>query len=79
VNVELELAESLREIAEADDDIDRALASKAMDVGQIVEDEVILALPTAPRHDSCRMAGATARAGESPFGKLAVLKGGKNP
>jgi len=79
VDVELELAESLREIAEADDDIDRVLASKTMDVGQLIEDEVILALPTVPRHDACVAASAAVQAGESPFGRLAVLKGGKNP
>ena len=53
VDAELQLAESLREISEADDDIDRVLASRRMDVGQLVEDEVILALPMVPRHAAC--------------------------
>jgi len=79
VDVELELAESLREIAEPDDDIDRVLASRTMDVGQLIEDEVILALPTVPRHDACGTASAPLQAEESPFGLLAVLKGVKNP
>jgi len=53
VDVELQVTESLREIATADDDIDRLFASRRADVGQLVEDEVILALPMAPRHDAC--------------------------
>jgi uncharacterized protein len=53
VDSELQLAESVREIAGADDDIDRVLASRSMDVGQLVEDEVILALPMVPRHEAC--------------------------
>src|ERR1700675_3477060 len=38
VDTELQLAGSMREIAEADDDIDRVLASKAMGVAELVED-----------------------------------------
>ena len=53
IDAELQLSESLREISEADDEIDRVLASRHMDVGQLVEDEVILALPMAPRHETC--------------------------
>ena len=53
IDAELQLAESLREIAEADDEIDRVLASRRMDVAQLVEDEVILALPMVPRHEAC--------------------------
>ena len=53
VDAELQLAESLSEISEADDDIDRVLASRRMDIAQLVEDEVILALPMAPRHAAC--------------------------
>ena len=53
VDAELQLAESLSEISEADDDIDRVLASRRMDVAQLVEDEVILALPMVPRHAEC--------------------------
>ncbi|TMG77497.1 MAG: DUF177 domain-containing protein [Betaproteobacteria bacterium] len=47
VNVELQLAESLREISEADDD--RVLSSRHM--------EVILALPMVPRHEACAIRG----------------------
>jgi len=57
VDVELQLAESLREISEADDDVDRVLSSRHMDVGRLVEDEVILALPMVPRHEACAIRG----------------------
>jgi uncharacterized protein len=53
IEAELLLAGTLREISEADDDIDRVLASRCMDIGQLVEDEMILALPMVPRHASC--------------------------
>jgi uncharacterized protein len=53
IDAELQLAENLREILEAGDEIDRVLASRHMDVGQLVEDEVILALPMVPRHETC--------------------------
>jgi|SRR6267142_456800 len=53
IDAELQLAESAREISEADDEIDRVLASRNMSVGWLVEDEVILALPMVPRHEAC--------------------------
>lgn len=53
IDAELQLAESPREISEADDEIDRVLASRNMSVGWLVEDEVILALPMVPRHEDC--------------------------
>src|SRR5262250_270207 len=40
VDAELQLAESPREISEADDEIDRVLATRNMDVAWLVEDEV---------------------------------------
>jgi uncharacterized protein len=50
---------------------DRILAGKAMPVRELVEDELILALPYAPRHESCepRAAGQGDR-GSSPFASL---------
>ncbi|MDR0702358.1 MAG: YceD family protein [Azoarcus sp.] len=51
-----------------------------VDVLSLLEDEIILALPIAPRHEDC---GVSRRAetdggarGESPFGVLAGLRGG---
>lgn len=59
IDAELELAESEREISETDDEIDRVLASRHMDIASLVEDEVILALPMAPRHEECVRRPAT--------------------
>jgi len=72
---ELLLARSERDIETADDDIDRVLAGKAMDVCQLIEDEVLLALPMAPRHGQCGGKRNGAQAGRSsPFAELAKLK-----
>lgn len=58
IDAELQLAENAREISEADDEIDRVIASRHMDVASLVEDEVILALPMAPRHEECVPSGS---------------------
>ena len=59
IDAELQLAENAREISEADDEIDRVMVSRHMDVAGLVEDEVILALPMAPRHEECVPFGST--------------------
>jgi uncharacterized protein len=77
VDSDLELSQSLEEIEQADDDIDRVLAAQSMDVAQLVEDEVILALPVAPRHESCTPhADGDELKRASPFDVLARLKQG---
>ena len=76
IDVELQVTESLREIEAADDDVDRVLASRAMDVRGLIEDEVILALPMVPRHERCVAVGAGVTAKISPFSALAALKRG---
>ena len=72
---ELELAESEAAIEAADDEVDRVVATPAMDVVALVEDELILALPMVPRHEACEPRGAQGEdeAG-SPFAALAGLK-----
>jgi uncharacterized protein len=75
LSVELELAATEREIAEADDDVDRVLATNAMDVAALVEDEVLLVLPMAPMHDRCgSAAGPRAADRAAPFAALAGLR-----
>ena len=59
IDAELQLAENAREISEADDEVDRVLASRNMDVAWLVEDEVILELPMAARHEECVPYGDT--------------------
>lgn len=77
VGAELELAESEREIAAADDDVDRVLATRAMDVAALVEDEVLLVLPMAPMHDRCEAGMDESRAQRAgPFAALASLRRG---
>lgn len=53
---------------------DRVLARREMAVGELIEDEVLLAIPFAPRHERCaqRIDAENAR-GESPFAGLSAL------
>lgn len=62
-----------------DDTRDFLPVVKELDVGELVEDEILLALPVAPRHEKCGLPGA-ADAGEriNPFAALAGLKGKPN-
>jgi len=79
----LELVREWRDMADADDEVDRVQANREMDVAMLVEDEVILALPMVPRHERCETGIADDEAetvSKSPFGALAALKkqrGGK--
>jgi uncharacterized protein len=71
------LAEIHAEPARADAP-DRVVAGKEMALRELVEDELILAVPYAPRHESCRAAGAgedgkEAAARVSPFAGLRGL------
>ncbi len=53
---------------------DRILASKEMAVGTLLEDEILLAVPIAPRHEHCEPAGAEKyEAQASPFAGLRGL------
>lgn len=59
----------------ADDSADAIEAEKELAVLSLVEDEVLLALPIAPRHDMCAVPSANAAGnGSSPFAALAALK-----
>ena len=50
---------------------DRVVAGKEMALRELIEDELILAVPYAPRHESCTAAGAGGRAEKtSPFAGL---------
>lgn len=53
------------------------VAGKEMRVRELVEDEVLLALPIAPRHEACA-GGAVEKAGtrQTPFAELRGLMGG---
>ena len=59
----------------ADDSADAIAAVGAIDVLALVEDEVLLALPIAPRHGKCEPPALAADVPEpSPFAALASLK-----
>lgn len=62
-----------------DDTRDFLPVAGELDVAELVEDEILLALPVAPRHEKCGLPGA-ADAGEriSPFDALVGLKGKPN-
>lgn len=62
-----------------DDSRDFLPVEKELDVAELIEDEVLLSLPVAPRHERCGLPGA-ADAGErvNPFATLAGLKGKPN-
>lgn len=62
-----------------DDTRDFLPVARELDVAELVEDEILLALPVAPRHEKCGLPGA-ADAGERvhPFATLAGLKGKPN-
>lgn len=58
---------------------DRVVAAKEMPVRELVEDELILALPYAPRHPGCSTrASADAAEKGSPFAGLRGLMRGKH-
>jgi uncharacterized protein len=53
---------------------DRILAGKEMPLRELVEDELILALPYAPRHESCEPGAAgQGDRGSAPFASLRGL------
>ena len=54
---------------------DRVVAGKEMALGALIEDELILALPFAPRHEDCSAGGIgeDRDAGNSPFAGLRGL------
>jgi uncharacterized protein len=59
----------------ADDSADAIEAEKALAVLSLIEEEVLLALPIAPRHEQCEPpSGGAAENGPSPFAALAALK-----
>lgn len=75
LEAQLEFASSEAEITAADDDIERVVAGREMNVVALVEDEVLLALPMVPKHEQCSAAaGLGADAEPSAFQALAALK-----
>jgi uncharacterized protein len=90
VALELELSRPLRFVADeataaaldAESEDDVLVASRSLDLHELVEDELLLALPLVPMHDRCprplpMAAGdAATEPAPNPFAALAVLKRG---
>jgi uncharacterized protein len=58
---------------------DRLLASKAMAIRDLAEEQLILALPLAPRHARCKAAGEMQdREKVLPFAELKNMMRGRN-
>jgi uncharacterized protein len=57
---------------------DRVVAAKEMPVRDLLEDELLLALPYAPRHESCSARAADAAARTLPFASLRGLMRGEH-
>ena len=75
LDAQLELAAGEAEILAAEDDVDRVVAGRDMSVASLVEEEVILALPMAPKHEQCRAAAeADTGARRSAFQALDALR-----
>ncbi len=62
-----------------DDTRDFLPVIKGLDVAELVEDEILLALPVIARHEKCGLPGAADAGGRvNPFAALAELKGKPN-
>ena len=73
----LRLADSMQEIETAEDDVDRVLASRAMSVETLIEDELVLELPMVARHTDCEPIESNAVAGSAgarPRGLVIALQ-----
>lgn len=62
-----------------DEDVEVIVGSHSFDVGQVIEDEALLAIPLSPRHEACAGGAAVAEPDpepkkESPFAVLKNLK-----
>jgi len=71
--------EKLDEAVEQDEDLEGILIDPELDVEVLIEDEILLALPYAPRHERCdpdvKVANESGK--PNPFAVLAKLKAGK--
>lgn len=79
IDTTLVLAHSEAEIEALPDDAsepERIVGGEEMVVGELLEDELLLAVPYAPRHERCEAQGSLATGGAgSPFADLRSLLG----
>lgn len=62
-----------------DSDTERIVASKDMAVRELLEDELVLSVPYAPRHEFCAAERADSAERSSPFASLRGLLGPDGP
>ena len=88
VALDLEVLRPLRFVADettaaaldADSDDDVLVASRNLDLHELVEDELLLALPLVPKHERCQrnlpmaVGDVAAEPAPNPFAALAALK-----
>jgi uncharacterized protein len=74
VDADLELTASRDAAEAAEDGVDRVVASRSMSVAELVEDELLLALPMVPMHAGCAAPAKDDGAGPTPFAALAELR-----
>ncbi|XZG71159.1 YceD family protein [Chitinibacteraceae bacterium HSL-7] len=76
VLVQFDDEQKLDDAEEEDEDLEGMLVDPELDVLALIEDEVLLALPYAPRHAQCGgVAGVAAKSDKpNPFAVLATLK-----
>lgn len=75
IDSQLELAANEAEILAADDEVERVVARRDMNVVDLVEEELILALPMVPRHEHCLAARGAERGDKhSAFEALGALR-----
>jgi len=91
VAVDLNVARALRFVADeataealdAESEDDVLALPRSLDLHELVEDELLLALPLVPMHDRCpqplpmRVGEADVESAPNPFAALAELKGGR--
>lgn len=70
--------QSLDEAMVADETIEGTLWQEEYNLTSLIEDQLLMAIPVAPRHDDCDhiLATSTNQASENPFTSLAGLKSG---
>jgi uncharacterized protein len=76
IEIELEIAASRDAIESADDDVERVVAGPDTDAVALVEDELILALPMVPMHETCAPGVESETTKVSPFAVLQALRRG---
>lgn len=70
--------QSLDEAMIADETLEGALWQQEFNLISLIEDQILMAIPVAPRHDDCDhvLASSNNQASDNPFAKLARLKSG---